>query len=129
MDKDLAQQPFFKAFLTDPSKDKAIADFYDLYKTANEVSAEFNEYKKTGQYEAAKSLMENEDKAKLINASKPLRRIADSMTKINTQIAQIKINQDIAPDERLQRVNALEKQLSIVARQYKKVTETLDIQE
>jgi hypothetical protein len=129
MDKDLAQQPFFKAFLTDPDKDKAIADFYDLYKTANEVSAEFNEYKKTGQYEAAKSLMENEDKAKLINASKPLRRIADSMTKINTQIAQIKINQDIAPDERLQRVNALEKQLSIVARQYKKVTETLDIQE
>ena len=129
MDKDLAQQPFFKSFLTDPDKDKAIADFYELYKTANEVSAEFNEYKKTGQYEAAKAIIENEDKAKMLNASKPLRRIADSMTKINTEIARIRIDQNIAPDERLQRVNELEKQLSIVARQYKKVVQSLNIEE
>ena len=61
-----------------------------------------------------------------LNVVVEVHQLADELVDVRAGFV---INQDIAPDERLQRVNALEKQLSIVARQYKKVTETLDIQE
>jgi hypothetical protein len=127
MDKNLAQEPFFKSFLTDPTKDKAVGDFYEVYKSASQVSAAINDYKKTGSAEGIKSIVEDEDKLKLYKAEPTLRRIAESMTKINNAIRVIQKNQSIASDERLKRVNALEGQLSRVARQHYQVTRALGI--
>lgn len=129
MDKNLAQQPFFKSFLTDPTRDKAVSDFYEINKTANEVSAAFNEYKKTGQVEAAKEIMADEEQGKLLKAAPALRRVAKNMTEINNKIKYIKEKQDMDPAERLERVNALQKQLGIVARQHEKILKAVGYEE
>jgi len=127
MDKNLAQEPFFKSFLTDPTRDKAVGDFYEVYKTANEVSIALNDYKKTATVEGIKEIYADEDKVKLLQAAPILRRIAENMTKINATIRLIQNNQNLPPDERLQRVNDLEGQLARVARQHYQVTKALKI--
>jgi hypothetical protein len=127
MDKNLAQEPFFKSFLTDPTRDKAVGDFYEVYKTANQVSDALNDYKKSGSVEGIKGIYADEDKVKLLQAAPTLRRIAESMTKINSAIRLIQNSQNIPSDERLDRVNALEGQLSRVARQHYQVTKALGI--
>jgi len=127
MDKNLAQQPFFKSFITDPTRDKVVGDFYELYKTANEVSAAVKEYKSAGAYEAIKEIYADEDKVKLLRAAPALNRIADNMSKINKQIRLIQNSQNIPPDERLRRVNELQAQLARVARQHLRLSESLGI--
>ena len=128
MDKNLAQQPFFKSFITDPTRDKVVGDFYELYRTANEVAASVKDYQATGSYEAIKEIYADEDKVKLLRAAPALNRIADSMGNINKQIRLIQNSQNIPPDERLQRVNVLEGQLARVARQHLQLAKSLGIQ-
>ena len=128
MDKNLAQQPFFKSFITDPTRDKVVGDFYELYRTANEVAASVKDYQATGSYEAIKEIYADEDKVKLLRAAPALNRIADSMGNINKQIRLIQSSQNIPPDERLQRVNVLEGQLARVARQHLQLAKSLGIQ-
>jgi hypothetical protein len=127
MDKNLAQQPFFKSFVTDTTRDKVVGDFYELYRTANQVSAAVKEYKSAGAYEAIKEIYADEDKVKLLRAAPALNRIADNMGNINKQIRLIQNSQSIAPDERLERVNALEAQLARVARQHLQLSKSLGI--
>jgi len=127
MDKNLAQQPFFKSFITDPTRDKVVGDFYDLYRTANQVSAAVKEYKSVGAYSAIEDIYADEDKVKLLRAAPALNRIADSMGKINKQIRLIQSSQNIPPDERLERVNVLEGQLARVARQHLQLSKSLGI--
>ena len=127
MDKNLAQQPFFKSFITDPTRDKVVGDFYELYRTANEVSAAVKDYKSSGAYEAIKEIYADEDKVKLLRAAPALNRIADNMGKINSQIRLIQNSQNIPPDERLRRVNELQAQLARVARQHLRLSESLGI--
>jgi len=127
MDKNLAQQPFFKSFITDPTRDKVVGDFYELYRTANEVSAAVKDYKSAGAYDSIKELYADEDKVKLLRAAPALNRIADNMGKINKQIRLIQNTQSIPPDERLERVNALEGQLARVARQHLQLSKSLGI--
>jgi hypothetical protein len=128
MDKNLAQQPFFKSFITDPTRDKVVGDFYELYRTANEVATSVKDYQATGSYEAIKEIYADEDKVKLLRVAPALNRIADSMGNINKQIRLIQSSQNIPPDERLQRVNVLEGQLARVARQHLQLAKSLGIQ-
>jgi predicted transcriptional regulator len=128
MDKNLAQQPFFKSFITDPTRDKVVGDFYELYRTANQVSAAVKDYQTTGAYDAIKEIYADEDKVKLLRAAPALNRIADNMGKINKQIRLIQNSQNIPPDERLERVNVLEAQLARVARQHLQLSKALEIQ-
>jgi hypothetical protein len=127
MDRNLAQEPFFKSFLTDPTRDKAVGDFYEVYKTANEVSTAVNDYKKIGAIESIEKIYADEDKIKLLQVAPTLRRIAESMTKVNNAIRLIQNSQDIPSDERLKRVNELEGQLSRISRQHYQVTKAVGI--
>ncbi len=129
MDKNLAQQPFFKSFLTDPARDKAVSDFYEINHTASQVSAAFNDYKKTGEIEAAKDILADEEKSKLLKAAPALNRIAKSMTTINNQIRIIQNKQDMDSAERLEKVTELQKKLGIVARQHHKILQSAGIEE
>jgi len=128
MDKNLAQQPFFKSFITDPTRDKVVGDFYELYRTANQVSAAVKEYKSIGEYSAIEDIYADEDKVKLLQAAPALNRIADNMGKINSQIRLIQKSQSIPSDERLKLVTELEGQLARVARQHLQLSKALGIQ-
>jgi len=125
--KNLAKQPFFKAFLTDPNSNKAVADFYQIEQTANQVAQEFSTMTKTGLGKEAVELMQDEDKRKLMASAPALRRVATSMTAIRKAIEATNNNQSIPPDERREMVNKLTAQYNRVAEQGVKLANTLDI--
>jgi hypothetical protein len=123
----LAKQPFFKSFLTDPNSNKAVADFYQIEQTANQVAQEFSTMTKTGLGKEAAEMMQDEDKRKLMSSAPALRRIATSMTSIRKAIEATNNNQSISPDERRDMVNKLTAQYNRVAEQGVKLSSTLGI--
>jgi hypothetical protein len=125
--KNLARQPFFKAFLTDPNSDKAVADFYQISQVANQVAQEFSDMTKSGLGAQAVELMQDEDKRKLMASAPALRRVATSMTAIRKAIEATNNNQNIPPDERREMVNKLTAQYNRVAQQGVKLADTLGI--
>jgi septal ring factor EnvC (AmiA/AmiB activator) len=125
--KNLAKQPFFKSFLTDPNSDKAVASFYQIQQTANQVAQEFSDMTKSGLSAQAVELMQDEDKRKLMASAPALRRVATSMTAIRKAIEATKNNQNILPDERREMVNKLTAQYNRVAQQGVKLADTLGI--
>ena len=125
--KNLAKQPFFKSFLTDPNSNKAVADFYQIEQTANQVAQEFSTMTKTGLGKEAVELMQDEDKRKLMASAPALRRVATSMTSIRKAIEATNNNQSIPPDERRDMVNKLTAQYNRVAEQGVKLANTLGV--
>jgi hypothetical protein len=125
--KNLAKQPFFKAFLTDENSNKAVSDFYQIQQTANQVAQEFSTMTKTGLGKEAVELMQDEDKRKLMASAPALRRVATSMTDIRKAIEATNNNQNIPPDERREMVNKLTSQYNRVAEQGVKLANTLGI--
>jgi hypothetical protein len=125
--KNLAKQPFFKSFLTDPNSDKAVSDFYQIEQTANQVAQEFSTMTKTGLGKEAVEIMQDEDKRKLMASAPALRRVATSMTAIRKAIEATNNNQSIPPDERRDKVNQLTAQYNRVAEQGVKLANTLGI--
>jgi hypothetical protein len=125
--KNLAKQPFFKAFLTDPNSDKAVADFYQIQQTANQVAQEFSTMTQSGLGKEAVELMQDEDKRKLMASAPALRRVATSMTAIRKAIEVTNNNQSIPPDERREMVNKLTAQYNRVAAQGVQLANTLGI--
>jgi hypothetical protein len=125
--KNLAKQPFFKSFLTDPNSNKAVADFYQIEQTANQVAQEFSTMAKTGLGKEASELMQDEDKRKLMASAPALRRVATSMTAIRKAIEATNNNQNIPPDDRREMVNKLTAQYNRVAEQGVKLANTLGI--
>jgi hypothetical protein len=125
--KNLAKQPFFKSFLTDPNSNKAVSDFYQIEQTANQVAQEFSNMTKTGLGKEAAELMQDEDKRKLMSSAPALRRIATSMTSIRKAIEATNNNQSISPDERRDMVNKLTAQYNRVAEQGVKLANTLGV--
>jgi hypothetical protein len=125
--KNLAKQPFFKAFLTDQNSNKAVSDFYQIEQTANQVAQEFSTMTKSGLGKEAVELMQDEDKRKLMASAPALRRVATSMTTIRKAIEATNNNQSIPPDERREMVNKLTAQYNRVAEQGVKLANTLGI--
>ena len=125
--KNLAKQPFFKAFLTDENSNKAVADFYKIEQTANQVAQEFSTMTKTGLAKEAVEIMQDEDKRKLMASAPALRRVATSMTAIRKAIEATNNNQSIPPDERREMVNKLTAQYNRVAEQGVKLANTLGV--
>jgi len=125
--KNLAKQPFFKSFLTDPNSNKAVADFYQIEQTANQVAQEFSTMTKTGLGKEAVELMQDEDKRKLMASAPALRRVATSMTAIRKAIEATNNNQNIPPDDRREMVNKLTAQYNRVAEQGVKLANTLGV--
>jgi hypothetical protein len=125
--KNLAKQPFFKAFLTDPNSNKAVADFYQIEQTANRVAQEFSTMAKTGLGKEASEIMQDEDKRKLMASAPALRRVATSMTAIRKAIEATNNNQSIPPDDRREMVNKLTAQYNRVAEQGVRLANTLGI--
>jgi len=125
--KNLAKQPFFKSFLTDPNSNKAVADFYQIEQTANQVAQEFSTMTKTGLGKEAVEIMQDEDKRKLMASAPALRRVATSMTAIRKAIEATNNNQNIPPDDRREMVNKLTAQYNRVAEQGVKLANTLGV--
>jgi hypothetical protein len=125
--KNLAKQPFFKAFLTDENSNKAVADFYQISQAANQVAQEFSDMTKSGLGKEAVELMEDEDKRKLMTSAPALRRVATSMTAIRKAIEATNNNQSIPPDERREMVNKLTAQYNRVAEQGVRLADSLGI--
>jgi hypothetical protein len=115
--KNLENQTFFRAFLTDPNTSKAATDFYDIMKNSQEAVNSFNRLKKEGKIEEAEVFISDEERQKLIAVAPALRRIQDQMGKIRARINQIKSDYDRDPEERREEINRLQTMYDQVARQ------------
>jgi hypothetical protein len=125
--KNLEKQPFFKAFMTDPNADKAVANFYDIQQTANRTAQGFNELKNSGRLEEAREMVEDEEKKMLIASAPTLRKFSENMTKVRRQIEIVKSDQSRTPEERRELINKLTAQYNIIAQQGVKAADKLGI--
>jgi len=125
--KNLEKQPFFKAFMTDPNADKAVANFFDIQQTANRTAQGFNELKNSGRLEEAREMVEDEEKKMLIASAPTLRKFSENMSKVRRQIEIVKNDQSRTPEERRELVNKLTAQYNIIAQQGVKAANTLGI--
>jgi Large polyvalent protein associated domain 38 len=126
--KNLEQQPFFRAFLTNPNTSKAASDFYEISNTAQETVNAFNRMKKEGRVEAIQEFMTDEEKVKLMKAAPALRKVQEQMANIRRQINIIKNNEKLDPEVRRDRINELMTVYDKVARQGYKVVEAAKIE-
>jgi hypothetical protein len=126
--KNLEQQPFFKAFLTNPNTSKAASDYYEISSNAQEAVNAFNRMKKEGRIEEAKEFISKEENKKLITAAPALRKIQDQMSAIRSQINVIERNEKIDPETRRQKINELMGVYDKIARQGYKVLEAVGIE-
>ena len=127
--KNLEKQPFFKAFMTDPNADKAVANFYDIQQTANRTAQGFNELKNSGRLDEAREMVEDEEKKMLIASAPTLRKFSENMTKVRRQIEIIKGDDSRTPEERRELINKLTAQYNIIAQQGVKAANTLGIRQ
>jgi hypothetical protein len=125
--KNLEKQPFFKAFMTDPNADKAVANFFDIQQTANRTVQGFNELKNSGRLDEARAMVEDEEKKMLIASAPTLRKFSENMTKVRKQIEMVKNDQNRTPEERRELVNKLTAQYNIIAQQGVKAADKLGI--
>ena len=125
--KNLEKQPFFKAFMTDPNADKAVANFFDIQQTANRTAQGFNELKNSGRLEEAREMVEDEEKKMLIASAPTLRKFSENMTKVRKQIEIVKGDQSRTPEERRELINKLTAQYNIIAQQGVKAADKLGI--
>jgi hypothetical protein len=126
-DKNLEQQPFFKAFLTNPNTSKAASDYYDLAQNAQEAVNYVNRLKKEGRIEEAKEYLSDEKRQKLISAAPAYRRIGEQMSKVRAEINRVKNDVNRTPQAKLEEINRLQMVYDRVARQGYKVAETAGI--
>ena len=125
--KNLEQQPFFKAFLTNPNTSKAASDYYDLAHNAQETVNAFNRFKKEGRIEEAQAMLQNEDQKKLMAAAPALRRVQEQMAKIRANMNIIEQNQKVDPDTRRDEINRLQTIYDRVARQGVALADKLEL--
>jgi hypothetical protein len=125
--RNLEKQPFFKAFMTDPNADKAVANFFDIQQTANRTAQGFNELKNSGRLEEAREMVEDEEKKMLIASAPTLRKFSENMTKVRRQIEIVKGDQSRTPEERRELINKLTAQYNIIAQQGVKAADKLGI--
>lgn len=126
--KNLEQQPFFRAFLTNPNTSKAASDFYEISNTAQETVNAFNRAKKEGRVEALQEILSDEEKKKLLKVAPSLRKIQDQMANVRRQINIIKNNEKLDPEVRRDRINELMLTYDKIARQGYKVLEAAGIE-
>ena len=125
--KNLENQGFFKAFLTDPNTSKAATDFYDLVKNSQEAVNAVNRMKKEGRVEELKDFISDEENIKLMAVAPSLRRIQDQMAQVRSQINILKRDYEGDPEERREKINRLQKLYDQVARQGYKVMESAGV--
>jgi Large polyvalent protein associated domain 38/ADP-Ribosyltransferase in polyvalent proteins len=123
----LAKDPFFKSFLTDPNADKAVSDFYDIEANANQVAQEFSQLKAQGKAEEIKDFISDAEKMKKLQGAPALRRIGQNMTALRKQIAFIQDNQAMSPEDRRDKINQLTAQYNRVAEQGVKIASSLGL--
>ena len=125
--KNLENQSFFKAFLTDPNTSKPATDFYDLIKNSQETVNAVNRMKKEGRVEELKEFISDEENIKLMSVAPSLRRIQDQMAQVRSQINILKRDYEGDPEERRQKINQLQKIYDQVARQGYRVMEAAGV--
>lgn len=115
--KNLEEQPFFKSFLTNPNSDRAVANFYEITQTAQEVSRAFNDLAKLGQGEEAAAYLGEDENRMLIGAASSMRKIRDQMSEIRQQIRIIRASQTMSPEEKREYTNQLQETFNRLAQQ------------
>lgn len=126
--KNIENQVFFRAFLTDPNTSKAATDFYDIMQNSQEAVNMMNRLKKEGKVEELQEFLSDEERKKLISVAPSLRSVQERMAKIRSRINQIKADYDRDPEERRDEINKLQTMYDTVARQGYKVLEAAGIE-
>jgi len=126
--KNIENQPFFRAFLTDPNTSKAATDFYDIMQNSQEAVNAVNRLKKEGRVEELQEFVSDEDRKKLIAVAPSLRRIQEQMARVRSRINQIKVDYDRDPEDRRDEINKLQGMYDRIARQGYQVLEAAGIE-
>jgi len=126
--KNIENQPFFRAFLTNPNTSKAATDFYDIMQNSQEAVNAVNRLKKEGRVEELQEFVSDEDRKKLIAVAPSLRRIQEQMARVRSRINQIKVDYDRDPEDRRDEINKLQGMYDRIARQGYQVLEAAGIE-
>jgi hypothetical protein len=125
--RNIENQPFMKAFLTDPQVNKAISDFYDIESNATQVANLFSKYKNEGQGDMLRAMVDDSEKIKQVGGAPVMRQISSAMSDIQKAIRIIDKNQGMQPEERRERINELQKQLGMLAERGKQVANSIGL--
>jgi hypothetical protein len=125
--RNIENQPFMKAFLTDPQVNKAISDFYDIESNATQVANLFSKYKNEGQGDMLRAMVDDSEKIKQVGGAPVMRQISSAMSDIQKAIRIIDKNQGMQPEERRERINELQKQLGMLAERGKQVANSMGL--
>jgi hypothetical protein len=125
--RNIENQPFMKAFLTDPQVNKAISDFYDIESNATQVANLFSKYKNEGQGDMLRAMADDSEKIKQVGGAPVMRQISSAMSDIQKAIRIIDKNQGMQPEERRERINELQKQLGMLAERGKQVANSMGL--
>lgn len=126
--KNIEEQPFFKAFMTNPNTSHAATDFYEISHSAQETVNAFNRLKTRGEGEAAREFVSDEEKRKLIAVAPVLRGIQNNMALVRKQVNVIKESQTMDPEEKRLRINQLMERYDQIAQKGYQVLERAGIE-
>jgi hypothetical protein len=125
--RNLAETPFFKAFMANPNTDKAVADFYEVSQTAIETVNAFNQMAKRGLGAEAQEYIADPEKRMLIGASSAMRQIRDSMADIRKQMVLVRESQNLDPEKKRETLNKLQSVFNRLAQQGVSIADRLNL--
>ena len=126
-EKNLYEMPFFRSFMTNPNSDKAVADFYEVTQTAQEVSRAFTDMANLGKTEEARAYLQTDENRMLVGAASALRGIRDEMSEVRQQIRFVRESAQLSPDEKNQQTKRLQDVFNTLARRGVEISESLGI--
>ena len=126
-EKNLYEMPFFRSFMTNPNSDKAVADFYEVTQTAQEVSRAFTDMANLGKTEEARAYLQTDENRMLVGAASALRGIRDEMSEVRQQIRFVRESAQLNPEEKDKQTKRLQDVFNTLARRGVEISESLGI--
>lgn len=126
-EKNLYEMPFFRSFMTNPNSDKAVADFFEVTQTAQEVSRAFTDMANLGKTEEARAYLQTDENRMLVGVASTLRSIRDDMSEIRQQIRFIRESAQLSPEEKNQQTKRLQDVFNTLARRGVEISDSLGI--
>jgi len=110
------EMPVVKSFIRqDPARNsKWVERFYDIRNEAEEVVRGMNASRKAGDLEGAREL--RDENRGLLRVRKELDDRADTMAALNKQSREIKVRDDLTPDEKRRRLDAITRRRNEIAK-------------
>lgn len=113
--KTLSEYPMVKGIISEGKKDRAVDQFYQVYKDVSEIEKSFQRTKSVGNKERFDQIVNDPENRKALQASDALRDIKKQIGESRTNIAKIKEMQHLTSEEMTKRINIVEDRIKKLA--------------